>query len=158
HRGPERVRERKNECLPAEREPRRLRGDRAQHGTRAGDEDESEADAEQEPAAEVARPASRQEEERPLDPLADLGYEERRRQQEEEADRDVAEEVVRQPERVEAPGREEGEDGEARDEARDDRVRAATAAARSAREEDRQHGKDARRDRRDHAGGERDGK
>ena len=127
------------------------RRDRREHRPRARDEDEAEADAEHEPAAEIAAAPPRHERERPLEQVADLRDEERRGEHEEQRDREVAQEVLRQPERREERRRREREQREARDEPGDDRERRRRPVpARAAGEDDRQHRQDARRHRGDH--------
>ena len=128
--------------------------DGGEHGSRAGDEDEPEAGAEEEAAAEVARAAACERLQRAGDELAHLRHEQRQRDEEEERDREVPQQVLRQSEPVEQPGREEREDGEADDDARDDRER--PPPGRAAREHDRQHRQDAGRERRDDPGDEAD--
>jgi hypothetical protein len=118
--------------------------DRREHRARAGDENETEAGAEQESAAEVAAAAPRQKREGPLEQLSEPGPEQRRREHEQQRDRDVPQEILRKPERGKDRGCSEREDGEAGDEAGDDRVRPPAAAARSAGEQDRQHRQHAR--------------
>ena len=70
-------------------------GDRGQHRPRARNEHEPEARSEQEPAAEVPARPPRQAEKRPLDDLLDLREEQRRRDEEQEPDRDVPQQVLR---------------------------------------------------------------
>src|SRR5207247_4327784 len=102
----------------------------------ARDEDEPKRRAEHEAAA--ARAPARQRRERTLDERAELRHDQRRRDDEEQRDRDVAQRVLRQPELLEQPRREEGEDDEARNQPRDDPQR--LPAGRAAGEEDRQDG------------------
>ena len=75
-------------------------GDRREHGARAGHEHEPEARAEQEAAAEVAAGPARQPQERPLDELLDLREEQCRRDEEQQRDREVAQDVLGQAELV----------------------------------------------------------
>ena len=70
-------------------------GDRGQHRPRAGNEHEPEARSEQEPAPEVPTRPPRQAEERPLDDLLHFREEQRRRDEEQEPDRDVSQQVLR---------------------------------------------------------------
>ncbi len=57
-----------------------VRRESTEHGPAAGDEDEAEAGAEQEAAAEIAGSATRHEEERALDPFAELRDDQHERQ------------------------------------------------------------------------------
>ncbi len=154
--GAECVREREQDGVEADLVLRRERGDRREHGSGARHEDETEADAEQEPAAEVAAAPPRHERERTLQHVPDLRNEQSRREHEQHRDREVAKEVLRQPERREQRRRREREQREARDEAGDDRERATAAPGRAAGEHDRQHRQDARRHCGDHTGEEAD--
>src|SRR5207244_11409806 len=81
-----------------------------EHGAGAGNEDEPEAESEQETAAEVATRPPTESPQWPLDDLADTRDDEHRRQDEEQRDRDVAEEVLRQSEPIEQPGSGEKEE------------------------------------------------
>ena len=67
----------------------------ASTGPAHGHEDEPEARAEEEAAAEVAGAPPGQELQRPGDQLADTGHEQRERDEEEQRDREVAQQVVR---------------------------------------------------------------
>ena len=142
-------------------EPEVPRCRRARHvgERRAGarDEDEPERAAEDEAAAEVARGPAREPRERPLDPGAHLGHDQDRGDQEEQADRDVPQQVLRQAELVQDPRREQGRDEEGDREPGDDQERPAPvlAAGDPAGQHDRQHRQHARRDGRDQAGHER---
>ena len=125
-RGAERVGDRDRDRLPAQVHAGRVRRDRADDRPAAGDEDEAEARAEQEAAAEVAVGAApAQARQRPLDPHADAREDQAGRDEEQQPDREVAEEVLRQVELAQQPGRDQRERGEARDEPGDDRVRPA---------------------------------
>ena len=139
YRRTERVGERQQHCPPAEVERRRLHGDRGEHRPGAGHEHEPEAEAEQESAAEVAARGAREPLERPLDQHADLRDDQADRDHEQHRDRDVPQQVFRQPELVEHPRGEEREDGEADHQAGDDRERLSPSARRATREQDRQH-------------------
>jgi hypothetical protein len=109
---------------------------------------ETEARAEEEAAAKVtARSTSAQGSERPLEQHGEARKDQHRRDDEQERDREVAQEVLRQVQLLQQPRRDQGEDRKARDEAGDDRVRPAATAARASCEEDRQHREHARRDR-----------
>ncbi len=129
--------EREPDSLDSDLARRGDRRDRGENGSGARDEHQPEARAEQEAAAEVARAPSGQALKRPGDELADLRHEQRERDEEKQRDRQVAEEVIRQADLVEEPRCEEGEDGEADDDPRDDRER--TPARRAAGEHDREH-------------------
>ena len=119
--------------------------DRREHGAGARNEHEPERRAEHEAAAARAEP--RQPGERPLERAApSCGTSSVAATTNSSRDRDVAQQVVRQPELVEEPRGEQGEDDEARDEAGDDPERLPAGCA--AGEQDRQHRQDARRDRR----------
>jgi hypothetical protein len=128
--------------------------DRREHRSGAGDEHEPERGAEDESTADVVRTQPRESVERALDEQRHPWDEERRRGQEEQCDREVAEEVLRQPELGEDPGRKQREHREAGDEPGDDAE--GMTPGRSAREQDRQHREHAGRDRRDDARDESD--
>ena len=119
-------------------------------------EQQPEADAEEEAAADVARPAAAERQEGPLDETTERGDEQRQSEERDDADRDVSEEVRGQVERGQERGRGERERREAENEAGNDGIRTPRATRRAAGEEDRQDWKDARTDRRDHAGHEGD--
>ncbi len=149
---PRRVGDRQRDRVEPDVHARRLDGDHGQHGPGAGDEDEPEAGAEQEAAAEVSSRPAAEPGERPLEQQSELRDQQRRCEHEQQDEREVAEESLRQPELVEQPRGREREHREARGEAGDDGVRAARLVVRGAAgEEDRQDGEDARRDGRDHA-------
>jgi hypothetical protein len=121
HCGAERIAEGHEDRPPAKVDARGVRSDRAEDGPCAGDEDEAEAGAEQEAAAEVPPgPTSAEEVQRPLEPDPHLREDERRGEQEQEPNGEIAEEVLRQPEVLQDPGCEERESGEARDQPGDD--------------------------------------
>src|SRR6476646_6750507 len=122
--------------------------DRADDRPAARYEDEAEARTEKEPSAEVAiRAAAAEARQGTLDPDADLREDQAGRDEEQQPDREVAQEVLWQVQLAQQPGGDQREDGEARDEPGDDRVRPPAAAARAPREQDRQHRKHTRRDR-----------
>ncbi len=152
----ERVREREHDDVQSEVAARRHDGDGCKDGSGAGHKDEPECGAEQQSAAEVAGRPAAQAYQRPLEPLPQPWEEERGGDDEEQDQREVAEEVLRQPERVEQPDAGQREGGEARDQAGDDCVRPPPPARGAAREQDRQHRQDARRQRRDQPCGKAD--
>ena len=147
HSGATGVGDRHEERLEPAAAGRRQRGHRGEHRPGAGDEDETQARAQHDPAALGARPPAGEEEQGPLREPCDGREEQRRRQHEEHHDRKVAKRVLRQPQRIEQRAPDDREDAEAADEAEDDPER--PAAGRAAAEQDREHGQDARRDSRD---------
>ncbi len=118
--------------------------DGRQHRPRARHEDEAEGRPEEEAAACPLRPETREGRERPLQQDRRLRHEQRHGQHEQEHDRGVPQEVLRQAQLVQEPRGEQREDAEAGDETGDDAQR--LAARGPAREQDRQHGQHARRD------------
>src|SRR6185437_11929411 len=88
-------------------EARRLGRDESEYRPAAGDEEQPQAGSEQEAAAEIARGPSGQAEERPLDRARKLRDHEGGREEEQERDRHLAEEVLRKAELVEQPADEE---------------------------------------------------
>ena len=152
----ERVRDRERDRAEAEVHACGLRGDVREDRAAARHEREPERAAEQEAAVHVPAAPAAEPRERALDQLAELREEQCRRDDEEQRDRDVSQQVLRQAELVEQVRGEEDRDDERRQHPRDDRERTATAATRASGEDDRQDGQDARRDRRDHARQERD--
>src|SRR5262249_33154641 len=124
---------------------------------RARHEHEPEARTKQEPTAEVAASATREELERALEPVADLRDDERQRRDQQRGDADLQLVLRADVQLAPDPRTREGEEREGRDEPGDDRVRAAPVVGRAAaREDDRQDGEDARRERGDHADDEGD--
>ena len=88
------VRERDEDPV-ARSERRRARGDRREHEPAARYEDEPECEPEQEAASEVAGRPARQTGERPFEHDPEPGHDQRRREDEEERDRDVSEQILR---------------------------------------------------------------
>ena len=145
-RGPRGVGDREHDHPPADALRRRPHRDRREHRPGTGNEDETERRPEDEPSAAGSEP--REPGERLLDRLGDPRKQQRRRHDEEQRDRDVPEEVLRQPELIEEPRCKQREDHETRDEAGDDPKR--LPSRRAAREQNREYREHARRDRRDH--------
>jgi hypothetical protein len=151
--GPERVGECDEDAVDREALRRREHGDGGDHRARARSEEEPKADAEQEPAARAARVPAAERLERPLQERAHLRPEEREPDDQDDADCNVEQEIVWEPERREERGGNQGEECEAPDEPCHDRVRPARASGCAPGEDDGQHREDAGRDRR---GDERD--
>ena len=147
-----RVGERQDDDVEAEIAACRDDRDRREHGPRARHEHEPERGAEQEPAAEVAAGPPAEPRQPLLEHEPDAREEQRCGDDEEEDDREVSQEVLREAERVEEPDAGEREGREARDQAGDDRVRPAPAPRCSAGEQDRQHREHTRRESRDQPG------
>jgi hypothetical protein len=128
---------------PAER--RRMRRNRSEHEPAARHEDETEGQAQDEAAAEIPARSARQSGERALEHLAKLRDDQRRRDDEEEGDREIPEEVLRQVQLSEQPGDGKEGSGEADDDSGDDGVGPSrSAAARAPGEDDGQDRQPAR--------------
>ena len=102
---------------------RRNHADRREHRAGAGHEDEPERHAEQEAAA--AGPQAGQPRKRPLDEQPELRHDQDRRDEEQQRDREVVEQIVGKPELAEQPGRRQREHDEAADKPDDDPKRLA---------------------------------
>src|SRR5205085_132901 len=109
---------------------------------------EPEARAEEEPATGVAYAAARQERQRPLHELADARHDQRDGEHAEQDRSDLDLMLLADSEQPPQPRARQKKGRERRDEPGGDRVRP-SIRARPAREHDRQHGEDARRERRD---------
>jgi hypothetical protein len=153
---PERIREREQERVHAYSMRRRDDGDGRQHRPRARHHDEPEAGAEQEAAPHVRAASAREAHERALDQHPHAREQQGCCNEEEQGEGDVAEEVERQAQQVQQPGREEHGQREGGDEARNDGVRAAGASRRRPGQDHGQDRKDTRRQRRDQSGEEPD--
>ena len=109
HRRADRVREREDDRPGSDVLRRADDRDRSEHGPGARDEDEPEARPEQEAAAELAAGLAREPEQRPLNDLLEPRPEQRRSDEEEQGDREVAQDVLGQAERSQEPDPEERE-------------------------------------------------
>jgi hypothetical protein len=125
---------------------RRRGRDGTEERARTRDEDEAERHAEQDAPAGVRRPKAREGRQAPLDQQTDLRHQENGCHHEQERDCEIAEQVVRQAELAEDPGREQREEAEAEHEPGDDPER--LSARCTAREQDGQDRQHARRERR----------
>ena len=94
--------------------------------------------------------------ERPLQVPPKEWEDERESHHNDEGDRDVPQQIVWQAKSIEKCGRGKRERREAKNQAGDNGIGPAPRSARAAREDDRKHGQDARRDGRDKACNERD--